>query len=207
MNSKPIIFSGDSVAKILEGLKTQTRRVVKVQPPPDFAIMLLGSDARVCWADLPDESFMDCWPDEPIRAPYQVGDYLWVKEKWRFGLWTEDGSTVVRYDGNASRFCDGAEIPHEWHKRKETANRRWRSPRFMPKWASRLTIRVTDVRLERLQAISEDDVVAEGYDYRELTMPDDPRLWFRTKWDEINGKRSPWARNDWVWVYTFEVVK
>jgi hypothetical protein len=189
MKERPILFSGPMVRAILEGRKTQTRRVIKPQPAyhPVFANELhwRGSDIN---------------PDSTYRSPYGVpGDRLWVRETWMacdkrgFPVMehpTRENTAEVLY--RASHVGDG-----------------WRPSIFMPRWASRLLLEITAVRIERLQDIGEADALAEGFPGLEETGGAmSARYVLHVEWDKLNAKRgSPWADNPWVWVLTFEVVK
>lgn len=212
MAERPIIFSGESVRAILAGRKTQTRRVVRWPIVSNGIVFDRGLGDIVCRNDYlpPSEMLMDfrrgkeayyiarCEGWEQV-CPYGVpGDRLWVRETWQH----ENGS------------CDNprcGQPTHIYHRATETypESMRWRSPIHMPRWASRLTLRVTDVRVERLKDICASDIRAEGLvDQRHPTarVGDTPTLHtqFGRAWDDINAKRAPWASNPWVWVVTFE---
>ena len=190
MKERPILFSGPMVRAILAGTKTQTRRVVK----PQTAI-LTDATARSIGIQPPARENPPVIPC-PYGAP---GDLLWVRETH---------AIVPASAYRCSREEDGSPVPHrvspdgeEWAVYRAGWSRsdphRWRPSIHMPRWASRLTLRVTDVRVERLQAISEADARAEGVasvaEYAAL-------------WDAINGAGS-WAANPWVWAIGFEVVR
>jgi len=230
------IFSTNSVRSILAGRKCQTRRVIKPQPdlsilrdpatPVEFRrCPTLGP------THTPDEWGLYCSASHPTsvgiygyRCPYgRPGDRLYVKEIWR----------PVDHD---FAMIGGCEVPMAWRieyktdgktqwatppekdratlaERYGTANTtggcgdRFRLPRFMPKWAARIWLEITDVRAEMLQDITEADAIAEGVD-----APDDEfggfdrphRVAFMNLWDSINAKRGwPWDSNPFVWVLTF----
>lgn len=180
MKERPILFSARLVRAILDGTKTQTRRVIK----PEWSRCL----------DLED-------PEDVVKAlarcPYGVaGDELWVRETWAQGNLLSDGAPSCRIAYRATMTCGG------WGK--------WRPSIFMPRWASRIQLSVTDHRIERLQDISDLDVKAEGVDCAGKSIDrtnltrargyDD----FRPLWDSINAKRGfGWADNPWVWVVEF----
>lgn len=201
MKEKPILFNSEMVRAILDGRKTQTRRIVKVQPPEGFNYPIFDN-TRGCWMDIPDDSFGDCWPEEPMLMPYQVGDRLWVRE------------TVTRSGGSVKYVADG----HVTHKPWNWDWKRDLIPSIhMPRWASRITLEVVAVRVERLQDISEDDACAEGAQHLNrpgIDVDIDGDVWngayyraFKRLWNTINGKRAPWASNPWVWVVEFKKVK
>lgn len=182
MRERPIIFSSTMVRAILEGRKTQTRRIVRERdlPSPEYEY------GRPC--------------------PYGVpGDRLWVRETW-MPIASGQIPGPVRY-GAAYRADDGRKW-REHTTRVEFADGReagplhleqaqhWRPSIFMPHWASRITLEVTDVRVQRLQDISHDDAVAEGTA---------GRADFIGLWENINGRDS-WKANPWVWAITFARV-
>ena len=156
MNERPIIFSGPMVRAILDGRKTQTRRVIKPQPPKQtehfapyctgkrFPLAAYWKDGRGTWNST-----------DPYKCPYGVpGDRLWVREMWA----VEDDYDAVRprdlTPDDCTVFVKSLTPSNEPH---DTLNIRgkWRSPRFMPQWASRLTIEITDLRVERVQEITD----------------------------------------------------
>lgn len=166
MNEHPIIFSGPMVKAIIEGRKTQTRRVC----------------GEPKWIGGLKHGSLSIWP-----CPYgQPGDRLWVKESYLPG-----GNISYRADSPG----DG------------TVKMSWKSGRFMPRWASRITLEITEVRVQRLQEITNRDAVAEGVEY-DLSKPDGaPLSRFNKLWDSINGKKHPWKSNPWVWVISFFTKK
>lgn len=193
MTEHPVICSTPMIHAILEGRKTQRRLVLKPQPNPlGTEIIKLHAD-RSCWLHLSEHNRLIALHS----MPYQPGDTLWVQEKWATDA--PDLDTCRR--GVES---DGPPYgPYYWATATEFDRRslRWRSPRHMPRWASRITLRVTDVRVERVQDISESDAIAEG-----VTAPAwGARDAFRSLWDSRNAKRGyGWDTNPWVSVTTFE---
>lgn len=183
VTAKPILFSGPMVRAILEGRKTQTRRIVK--PQPDNAIR-----------PVPDEDPEPYWnvggfrlrsdASNPIRPKARPGEEMWVRETWN----------GTQGEGVAYRATE----PH-------MDGEPWRPSIFMPRWASRLTLAVKAVRVERLQGISEQDAKAEGVIPGERSPSLLPcQRAYRELWNEINGPGS-WDANPWVWVYEFEVKR
>lgn len=153
-----------------------------------------------------------------LKNPFhKPGDILWVRETWRLIYFDHiDG------DWSASvQFKDGA-MGERLHYLKNGEDERigWRPSIFMPRAAARLFLRVTDVRVERVQDIREGDAMAEGAPHclgkstcgghDERCEAADPGRWYRMLWDSINGKREggcyAWGKNPWVWVYTFERI-
>jgi len=204
MKEKPILFSGEMVRAILDGRKTQTRRVVKYNH-------MLGEPAAWCGAAVGGAI-------EPIIGEYQrfcpygaPGDRLWVRETHQF-VDTGTKSVAFAADGKIHPCSYGIEdmpmginpnisIPDVW-------DGNWRPSIFMPRWASRITLEVTAVRVERVQDISPKDALAEG-DVEALTNPRHKETsidWYHNLWDSINGAGS-WASNPWVWVVEFRRIE
>jgi hypothetical protein len=204
---KPIIFNTEMVQAILDGRKTQTRRVIKPQPPSDHE--------RHCWFDAPVYG----WTNEPepalnwhkVKCPYAVGDVLYVRETWATGFTKtgEEESIFYKAGGyNQLYMLDGAPDYEDWLKLYDTKETAWRPSIHMPQWAARLFLRVTDVRAQRVQEISEEHARAEGvqpYTSVNWTQSDTPyKVGFSLLWDSICHN---WDANPWVWVYTFERVE
>lgn len=222
MPDRPIIFSAESVSAILEGRKTQTRRLVTV--PWQGSRRALPYEPYYVEED--GELMVDCSEADDshgngdyreastcLRCPYgQPGDRLWVRETWRFD--GPPGSLpVVRFRSDCTallieRLGEVASAAYlAWARSGQRGYGRWRSPMFMPRWASRITLEVVEVRVQRLQEITEEDARAEGVDF-EATGPDPESpeslvCGFERLWDAINGKRATWASNPWVWAVTF----
>ena len=185
MAEKPIIFSTAMVQAILGGRKTQTRRVIKTDDWPEMCDPVQNTITPTEWW------FTDGMaPLGPFRCPYgKPGDALWVRETWQ--ECAECGRVNWRAGandhGHACQHCD------------EQLGK-WRPSIFMPRWASRITLTVTGIRVERVQDISEADAQAEGVSAW-IYVPE-----FKMLWDAINAKRGhSWASNPWVWVVEFEV--
>lgn len=212
VRERPIPFSGPMVRAILAGTKTQTRRVGTIRQG-GMARVLLGVEHER--ADI-----------EAAPCRYGVpGDRLWVRETWGLVQMHELGQHIytspripdrqhVTYRagkqvGVPIAGASPIEFRTEW--RDDFKPERWRPSRFMFRWASRLTLEITGVRVERLQEITEEDAIAEGMDHVRLSIPADTsdmtaRDIFEGGWDAINGKRAPWASNPWVWAVTFRRV-
>ena len=195
MIEKPILFSGEMVKAILDGRKTQTRRIVSLLP---HWVGDLTHD------DLERGGFWNAWTgtehqwqygDERLRQNYQVGGRLWVRETWRVF-----GGRQYEYQQHQPSVLYRADFDLFDEKGA------WRPSIFMPRWASRITLEITGVRVERLQEISEDDALAEGV--KPLLPVADVRYRpaFQNLWGKINGKRAPWASDPWVWVVEFKRV-
>ena len=202
MKERSILFNGEMVRAILEGRKTQTRRVVKPQP-------LWVYDNKV------PVKTEDADPKGAIKCPYgQPGDRLWVRETFMGPLIDEDGDYSNGY--HSPEFCeyraDGGPAP-EWVDMDGENHQGWKPSIHMPRWASRILLEITAVRVERLQEISDVDAEAEGAKF-ELAEVDSVRLGaeashrsgFQNLWQSISGPDS-WAANPWVWVVEFRRVE
>lgn len=196
MKERPILFNGAMVRAERAGLKTMTRRLLRQQP--DIIVGdLLGQPH---W-------YLDADPSLKIRCPYGVpGDRLWVRETWA----PCDGGPIFAADYDGDKARAGVERWHPGiHLRRDDA---------------RTLLEVTAVRVERLQAITEEDAKAEGLrsdaealrNLSHIRGAEAPRHvpshlrgarnYFRDLWDEINGERATWASNPWVWVVSFQRV-
>ena len=164
---RPILMSAPMVRAVLAGTKTQTRRAVRIQPNPLLVAGAQFVDRFWCWLNGHDGSITDKVLGTG-RCPYGVsGDRLWVRERFRVYL----GTHCVEY------FADAA---HD-------SAAKWKPSIHMPRWASRITLEITDVRVERLQEISEADALAEG---KPTDSANSPRIWYSTIWQSINGPGS-----------------
>lgn len=203
MKERPIIFNGDMVRALLDGRKTQTRRVIKPQPTLSESTGFnwkgyaygIGSNYQGTQRNFAKN-----------QCPYgQPGDRLWVRETWSH---TGQGVWRVRDAGMA---VDGNLI---YRASNDAAGVGWFPSIHMPRWASRILLEVTDVRVERLQEISEADAEAEGITASEkfpdcyMTPAGDyaaPKVAFQRLWESINGDGS-WEANPWVWVVEFRMI-
>lgn len=213
MTDRPILFSGPMIRAIRSGKKTQTRRVIPVQPSEmEIADHQIGG-AIVDAEAFPDRPYVwlnghDGSPVMPIINPpkYLPGDRLWVREQWS-GDWcwrlmkpADRGKTGSPSATQAWYWADGDPDHGHWEKLRPSIH--------MPRWASRLTLAVTDVRVERLKDISREDCVAEGCagwvaaDQEDGEMPEEE---FQDLWNTLNADRAPWASNPWVVAITFVV--
>lgn len=218
MTDRPILFSAPMVRALLEGRKTQTRRVIKPQPTGRIDPLISFNHGRMEIAFGPDMRDKDGGP-KWWRPLAQAGDRLWVREACAIVGTVDPGFVLYRADGYEAE-C----IRHGFDKPfPPETEARWRPSIHMPRWASRLTLEVIDVRVERLQDISEADAIAEGctqaladdimqaeelavYASTHILCPDArARILFETLWDQVNGP-SAWERNPWVAAYTFYVI-
>ena len=207
-------MSGPMVRAILEGRKTQTRRVCKraynsVSKEAPFAICPARKSGWIAWYGeqrLDIAEFTLSSYEHGFPYPYgQSGDRLWVREPWRAHLCAGREEEIhYRADGESCP-VDGKII------------KPWRPSIFMPRCASRITLEITNVRIERVQEISEEDSIAEGIHvspghlWRPLGSKDTMKPYthwqaFAAIWDSINVKKMPWSDNPWVWVITFQRV-
>ena len=175
-----------------------------------------------------------------IECPYSVGDRLWVRETWRVGAWSENtGSLAIDYRADGYCRAEWIEIPDDdgdifnmyWVQSTDDAEKvfgrqelysweigqspcRWRPSIHMPRWASRITLEITEVRIQRVQEITEEDARAEGIDMDIPLMPHVPGMGathpsavFSDLWDSIYAKRGfGWDSNPAVWVIEFRRV-
>ena len=198
MKERPILFSGPMVRAILEGRKTQTRRVLKVAPSYTLstqATFTMQPNGNVLLERWPrqEREMNNFGRGAQYPCPYGVtGDRLWVRETFH---WSENYEPIYRacIDLGLASVVDHFRVKHE---------ERWVPSIHMPRWASRILLEVTEVRVQRLQEMSEDDALAEG---RSLN-PNDLAGFFPDTWDSINGKSHPWASNPWVWAITFKRI-
>ena len=188
---KPIIFSTPMIKAILEGRKTQTRRVIKL--PKE------APQGRVpFYKDIPDPT-LGVHAFWEVKPKYERGDILWVKETW--------ADIAETTPGNFHYKSCATEGDIEWFKEN---NWKWKSAMFMPRKAARIFLEVKSVRVERSQEITGRDVLAEGIDNGHsnpkmgLRWENMQRMAFSELWDSINAKRGySWKSDPWVWVIEF----
>jgi hypothetical protein len=212
MKERPILFNGEMVRAILDGRKTQTRRVIK---PVTMKILEVAARAGECSGFMHtgvlrkhDLSYLR------LFSPFgQPGDRLWVREAWRVlndfdRCKPSDVSkdSLVHYQADNGLSYETLIFNHN-----DGRFGRWRPSIHMPRWASRITLEVRDVRVERVQEISEEDAKAEG-DKERSGFPEYHVHgakchvnWFRDLWNSINEKRGfGWDENPFVWVVEFK---
>ncbi len=226
VKERPILFSAPMVRAILNNSKTQTRRIVKEK---DYPIAFAGfTDEFVC---LPENHLH--------QSPYgTIGEKLWVREtfcsneKNVAGYKADALCGAFGYDGDGNKlFVKHGYILDDSCKQTYIGNfkngcntfglgrfgGKWKPSIFMPKWLSRIQLEITNVRVERLNDISETDVYAEGIDGLqselaggcsglESAMIINPIFAYSTLWESINGAGS-WTVNPWVWVIEFKRIK
>lgn len=246
-NEKPILFSAPMVRAILEGRKTQTRRIVNPSKVLDAGQKRIGFEfsmvdavaGDLAWiaaigaastksklkamkelhreqqlnvpvrhpADDKDEPWSEC-PRNRVYSPYTVGMRLWVKETWSCMEKEPTAGCEVAYRADLNGGSSQVWEP-------------WKPSLFMPRWASRITLEVTEVRVQRLNDIPAEDCIAEGIDYESHKCGCEPCAMtsticpasasslieaYRSLWESINGLGS-WEKNSWVWCITFKRIQ
>lgn len=212
MNDKPILFSAPMIRALLAGTKTQTRRVLCTADPTDdlpdgyqdFPPPYVGFGAPVY-------ENQSCGNVFRFPRSHAIGDRLWVKETWRVRSEFNHLSPTKIGEDEGAKSAIGVWYEADDNKGTLIELGRTRSSIHMPRWASRLTLMVTDVRVQRLQDISEADAVAEGC--TEGHTVDDisgvhegwsARTDFRALWNSIHGPDA-WDQNPWVAAYSVDV--
>lgn len=216
MSDRPIAFSAPMVRALIDGRKTQTRRVLKQQPVEGARFQGIDRDSKALFT-------IGCIYGKQ-SLPYAPGGRLWVREAWHTASAYDDlspsamgGEEPIRYEACGSWKTRGWPMPRD--------QGRYRHARFMPRWASRLTLIVTDVRVQRLKEISEADAVAEGIEkdhapatamwgWHDYGRGDsiakryfaDPRDSFRALWNSLHGPDA-WEANPWVCAISFTVQR
>lgn len=228
MKERPILYSAPMVRAKLAGAKTQTRRICKLPSHPAVGGWSCREDGLwipVATSNATKKQFVTSFPFGAYKCPYgKVGDRIYGKESHRYHDWTEDGDPWIEYasDG-AIRLC---RVPSEsrdrvqdiWEELSDpkrlhdrACDTRWRPSIHMPRWASRILDEIVEVRVERVQEISESDAIAEGvtetFDsaggcHERTTAKEN----YAKLWNEINGAGS-WESNPWVWVIVTKAVQ
>jgi hypothetical protein len=198
---RPILFSPAMVEAVLSGQKTQTRRIIKPQPDPSFHVQVgtgLSLDGNGVFGALYSKGGIHA---DFVKCPYgKVGDILWVREKWLdASIGKKDLRDVIYFSSESGKLYD-----------KQGA--KWKPSIFMPREACRIFLKITDIRIEVLNKISDDDCLAEGV-YKEKDYyyvggkfkSSDPKWAFLQLWESINGVNS-WDNNPFLWVVKFEII-
>ena len=179
---------------ILEGCKTQTRRIVKHEIPQHLThvrrLTNTNGDEGAVITEHPDMRTGQLAAS--VWCPYgKVGDRLWVRESHYVEIAPGPGHTgFILYKATD----DPAPVS------------KWRPSIHMPRWASRITLELDSVRVERLNECSRGDAMAEGCPFPNMADGPDPRKWYAELWGQINGPGS-WEANPWVWVVGFKVIR
>ena len=219
MKEKPILMSTDMARAILDGKKTMTRRVIKI--PDGYTITPTGNPKAYAVVKMGDGIYSRIPVNrrDNIKCPYgQVGSRLWVRETWWVhpdyknvsAGWlapTANSPERVFYSlKDSADWCyESEKKPEDWEYRLAK-----KVPSIhMPRWASRITLEITEIRVERLNQITDDDALAEGV-FGDETCYDQatPCMCFEALWDSINAKRGcGWGTNPWVWAISFKEIK
>ncbi|EDL3511768.1 hypothetical protein ABPE25_003473 [Salmonella enterica subsp. enterica serovar Newport] len=202
MKERGMIFNAEMVRAILDGRKTQTRRPIKWKQTR-FTEMAERDDGSLWpWAE-DCERGGDIWFACPFGV---VGDHIWVRETFRVHSRATDVATLVYR----------ASVRNSWTKQthrvpvavcnKPVTPEKWTPSIHMPRWASRITLEITDVRVERLNSISDSDASKEGCCIADMESGDCLSDVFTRLWTSIYGDDS-WQANPWVWVIEFKRVE
>lgn len=188
MKERPIIFSTEMVRAILEGRKTQTRRVVKPQAHHYNADLLQPFLFYPCKEG---EAYGDI--DEQISSPYGYPWKEWKRDKQNDRLWIKENYIFIP----PSYFYKADDLPEQQgHPIK------WKPSIFMPREASRITLEIINIKVEQVQDISYEDRVKEGITFKPgLSLHE-----FRKLWNSIHKKENRWEDNPWVWVIEFKRI-
>ncbi|HFJ2067510.1 TPA: hypothetical protein ACGTP1_001496 [Salmonella enterica] len=210
MKERGMIFNSEMVRAILDGRKMQTRRIMKVQPgTPEFGLR------RIIESSKANENGMYFWSQDdacgikarskPFSCPYgEVGDRIWVRETFRVHSRATDVATLVYRASVRNSWTEQTHRVPVAVCNKPATPEKWAPSIHMPRWASRILLEITDVRVERLNSITESDAEAEGVTntgFGDLLVDG-----FRCLWKFIYGDDS-WQANPWVWVIEFKRVE
>lgn len=227
--TKPILFSDSMVRAILDGRKTETRRIVKIQSgPTEYP----GAGGAQC-VQISGKNYwwnsQKSHPEHVLNAcPYgQPGTRLWVREAWR-PVVDKQLLDCIEYRADGARIKP--DVPDDntgfrFSSECDSDQGRWRPSIHLPRWASRLELEVQEVRVERLHEITDQGAIAEGVEleaYPVRSSPTDDYLWrdylnpglsepsarrsYQSLWASIHGEES-WEKNPWVWVVVFAHLK
>lgn len=214
MKERGMIFNAEMVNAILSGRKTQTRRIMKVQPgTPEFGLR------RIIESSKANENGMYFWSQDdacgikarskPFLFPYgEVGDRIWVRETFRVHSRATDVATLVYRASVRNSWTEQTHRVPVAVCNKPATPEKWTPSIHMPRWASRITLEITDVRVERLRDLSEEDAKSEGIiPSAGGVLPGwEYRINFRDLWMDIYGTDN-WEANPWVWVIEFKRVE
>ncbi|EEE3543001.1 hypothetical protein C3A78_14215 [Salmonella enterica subsp. enterica serovar Poona] len=214
MKERGMIFNSEMVRAILEGRKTQTRRIMKVQPgTPEFGLR------RIIESSKANENGMYFWSQydacgikarsKPFLFPYgEVGDRIWVRETFRVHSRATDVATLVYRASVRNSWTEQTHRVPVAVCNKPATPEKWTPSIHMPRWASRILLEITDVRVERLRDLSEEDAKSEGITPSAGgVLPGwGYRINFRDLWMDIYGTDN-WEANPWVWVIEFKRVE
>ncbi|HBV7188936.1 MULTISPECIES: hypothetical protein [Klebsiella pneumoniae complex] len=208
ITERGMIFNAEMVRAILDGQKTQTRRPIKWKQTRFTEIGEREDGSKWPWSEDADHAF-DFWHPCPFGS---VGDRIWVRETFQGPLFDFDLMDSYCKDSTPfekSEFCvykaDGVPAP-EFYDADDELHCCWRPSIHMPRWASRILLEITDVRVERLKSISDRDALREGCNAADMKSGDCVADVFARLWASIYGSDS-WNANPWVWVIEFKCVE
>ncbi|MGE2951341.1 hypothetical protein ACQH8B_01890 [Klebsiella pneumoniae] len=200
MKEHGMIFNGEMVRAILDGRKTQTRRPIKWKQTRFTEIGEREDGSKWPWSE-DAEHACDFWHPCPFGA---VGDRIWVREAFRVHSRATDVATLVYKASERNSWTEQTRRVPVAVCNKPATPEKWTPSLHMPRWASRILLEITGVRVERLRSMSQDDARAEGV--IAASGPMEAGLAFRELWDSIYGEES-WKANPWVWVIEFKRVE
>ncbi|EIX9220556.1 hypothetical protein VBQ44_09360 [Klebsiella pneumoniae] len=201
ITERGMIFNAEMVRALLSGRKTQTRRIIKPQPEATLSGSLSGK-----WLSRPlNGLLLPKTEDIAIHCPFgAVGDRIWVREAFRVHSRATDVATLVYKASERNSWTEQTRRVPVAVCNKPATPEKWTPSLHMPRWASRILLEITGVRVERLRSMSQDDARAEGV--IAASGPMEAGLAFRELWDSIYGEES-WKANPWVWVIEFKRVE
>ncbi|EMC2599703.1 hypothetical protein LLG12_24125 [Klebsiella pneumoniae] len=201
ITERGMIFNAEMVRALLSGRKTQTRRIIKPQPEATLSGSLSGK-----WLSRPlNGLLLPKIEDIAIHCPFgSVGDRIWVREAFRVHSRATDVATLVYKASERNSWTEQTRRVPVAVCNKPATPEKWTPSLHMPRWASRILLEITGVRVERLRSMSQDDARAEGV--IAASGPMEAGLAFRELWDSIYGEES-WKANPWVWVIEFKRVE
>ncbi|HBR1088949.1 TPA: hypothetical protein MIH37_08475 [Klebsiella pneumoniae] len=200
ISERGMIFNAEMVRALLDGRKTQTRRPIKWKETRFTEIGEREDGSKWPWSE-DAEHACDFWHPCPFGA---VGDRIWVREAFRVHSRATDVATLVYKASERNSWTEQTRRVPVAVCNKPATPEKWTPSLHMPRWASRILLEITGVRVERLRSMSQDDARAEGV--IAASGPMEAGLAFRELWDSIYGEES-WKANPWVWVIEFKRVE
>ncbi|ACI09157.1 MULTISPECIES: hypothetical protein [Klebsiella pneumoniae complex] len=200
ISERGMIFNAEMVRALLDGRKTQTRRPIKWKQTRFTEIGEREDGSKWPWSE-DAEHACDFWHPCPFGA---VGDRIWVREAFRVHSRATDVATLVYKASERNSWTEQTRRVPVAVCNKPATPEKWTPSLHMPRWASRILLEITGVRVERLRSMSQDDARAEGV--IAASGPMEAGLAFRELWDSIYGEES-WKANPWVWVIEFKRVE
>jgi len=215
ISERGMIFNAEMVRALLDGRKTQSRRPIKWKQTRFTEIGEREDGSKWPWSE-DAEHACDFWHPCPFGA---VGDRIWVREAFRVHSRATDVATLVYKASERNSWTEQTRRVPVAVCNKPATPEKWTPSLHMPRWASRILLEITDVRVERLNAISEEDAAAEGVPPAGSLLPDYPgtfltpkgdfataKVAFQRLWESIYGAEN-WQANPWVWVIEFKRVE